>query len=177
MLEIVISVVLLCLAIVLAFFMHKSKGNPNSIFTKSLFRVKSVRIFPVVSLVYAFFAAVVLFFGLLVADRASSHKQYIPATITEVLMTYEKFNTGFDYPLLLTKGRERISEGHPKILVIGDSFVEGQGITNQNQIWWGIMSFELERRGYDCNVYAVGYPGASTNDEFRWLRDTALLEK
>jgi len=38
------------------------------------------------------------------------------------------------------------------------------------------MSSELERRGFDCEIYAVGSPGASTYDEFLWLRDTTLLE-
>ena len=34
----------------------------------------------------------------------------------------------------------------------------------------------LERRGYDCSVYAAGWPNASTYDEYTWLRDTPILD-
>ena len=145
---------------------------------KALFRVKSLRVFPVRSLAYTFFAAVILFFGLTVVDRASGHERHIHEDVVGFMMTFEKMNTGLDYPLVAVKGTEqRPGNGErARILVVGDSFVWGHGLTNLNQIWWSIMSSELERRGYDCDVYATGFPGATTNDEFRWLRDSALLK-
>jgi len=174
--KIIVCAVLLCLSAVLAFAMRRNKNNPGSVFKKSLFRVKSVRVFPVTSLAYAFFSFVILFFGLLAVDRASGYERCFQEDLIETFMGLEKFDGTLDYPLMAIKGRENIRGEHPKILVLGDSFVWGHGLSNSNQIWWSIMASELARRGYDCEVYAVGYPGASTYDEFRWLRDTALLE-
>ena len=143
---------------------------------RALFRVKSLRFFPARSLTYAFFAFVILFIGLLAVDRATGYEQEYLDSFVLFMMKYEKYNTGRAYPLMALKWRDQISEEHPKILVVGDSFVWGDGTSNLNQIWWSAMARELDRRGYDCQVYAVGYFGASTQDEFCWLRDTAVLE-
>jgi len=145
-----------------------------------------VQILPVISLVYAFFAVVILFFGLLVTDKISRFDQFqeevemqlrmrgLGLSMRESLLTGRFVNP--DYPFLAVKGRDAIREEHPKILVVGDSFVFGSGLTNINQIWWTILQSELNQRGYDCAVYAAGLGGASTWDELLWLRDTALLE-
>lgn len=174
--RIIVSVVLLCAAAALAFSMHKNKNNPSSIYTKALFRIKSVRFFPVVSLVYAYFAVVCLFFGLLIVNHASGYEQLFKEHSIATSMRFEKRTRKYPYSLMQIEGREDIREEHPKILVIGDSFVWGDGITNLNQIWWGILRSELERRGYDCAVYAVGWGGFSTYEEFLWLRDKSILE-
>ena len=178
MVRIAVSAILLCLTAGLAFAMRRSTNNPDSVFKKSLFRVKSVRFFPVASLAYAFFAVVIVFFGLLMADEFSGREQekLLHENLVDSMMNFEKFNTGLDYPLMAIKRRVKINKEHRKILVLGDSFVWGYALTNINQIWWSIMSSELERRGYDCEVYAAAFLGASTSDEFRWLRDTALLK-
>ena len=172
-----IAVILLCLSSALIFSLYKNKSNPNSAYTKALFRIKSIRFFPVISLTYAFFAVMILFCGLFIADTVSGHEQQYHEMLVTNMMCYEKFNTGLDYPLMAIKGRERtINKERPKILVLGDSFVWGSSLTNANQIWWNVMASELERRGYNCEVYAAGFPGANTIDEFFWLYNTALLE-
>ena len=171
---IAVSAILLCLSTGLGVAMHRGKGNPDSVFAKALLR--GIRVLPVRSFAYAFFAAVIVFFGLLVADRASGYLALVREDFTGIFMNYEKLSTKFAYPLMAIKGREEISQGHPKILVVGDSFVWGDGSTNLNQIWWNVMARELERRGYDCQVYAAGLCRASTYDEFLWLKDTPLLE-
>jgi hypothetical protein len=70
------------------------------------------------------------------------------------------------------KGRKQ------RILVVGDSFVWGDGYLNANDIWWRQLERELRHRGYfGVEVVAAGFPGASTQDELRWLRDDGLLER
>jgi len=157
--------------------MHRARGNPGSIFTKSLLRVKGARFLPVISLVYAFYAATVVFFSLQVVDIASRYERYFYESNTLMVMTQEKLTQKYEYPLMAIKGRDSIGEKKkPRILVLGDSFVWGYGLSNMNQIWWNMMARELERRGYDCDVYAAGIFGARTYDEYVWLRYTTLLE-
>jgi len=175
--RILVCAVLLCITAALIFAMHKARGNPGSVFTKSLFRVKGARVLPVISLVYVFYAAVVLFFGLQVVEIASGYERYFYEDNTLLLMSMEKLTQKYDYPLMAIKGRDSIGEKRkPRILVVGDSDVWGSGLSNSNQIWWNMMARELERRGYDCEVFALGRRGASTYDEYLWLRDTSVLE-
>ncbi|MCC7527883.1 MAG: SGNH/GDSL hydrolase family protein, partial [Candidatus Melainabacteria bacterium] len=66
--------------------------------------------------------------------------------------------------------------GKKRILVIGDSFVWGDGSNNVNTLWWRQLEIELKRRGYNqVEVIAAGLNGASTHDEAKWL--STLLPK
>ncbi len=66
--------------------------------------------------------------------------------------------------------------GKKRILVVGDSFVWGDGAVNVNTLWWRQLQAELRRRGYDqVEVIAAGMNGASTHDEASWL--STLLPK
>lgn len=57
-----------------------------------------------------------------------------------------------------------------RILVVGDSFVWGDGLANLNHVWWRQLQWELERRGYwTVDVLALGARGASTQDQLGWL--------
>jgi len=180
MARIVVALILLCTAVPLVFFMQKYRDKPDSTFTKSLFQISSVRFFPVRSLVYTFFAIVILSSCLLVADKASNYEQYVQEDREIAGMGLEKFARlwpEYEYPLVAMKGTlPSIHKEARNILVIGDSFVWGHGTSNMNQVWWGILSSELERRGYDCNVYAVGFPGVSTCEELYWMTNTPMLE-
>ena len=67
------------------------------------------------------------------------------------------------------------ASGKSRILVIGDSFVWGDGYVNANDIWWRQLERELHRRGYwDVEVVAAGFLGASTQDQLAWLRAGGL---
>lgn len=69
------------------------------------------------------------------------------------------------------------SANRRRILIIGDSFVWGDGVTNLNMTWWRQLQWELERRGYaGVDVLAAGLNGASTQDQFGWLADGLLDE-
>lgn len=58
-----------------------------------------------------------------------------------------------------------------RILVIGDSYVWGDGYANLNDIWWRQLERELQSRGYNqVEVIAAGYPGASTKEELSYAK-------
>jgi lysophospholipase L1-like esterase len=66
--------------------------------------------------------------------------------------------------------------GKKRILVLGDSFVWGDGSESVNQLWWRQLQLELARRGYPkVEVIAAGLNGASTRDQKDWL--SALIPK
>jgi lysophospholipase L1-like esterase len=66
--------------------------------------------------------------------------------------------------------------GKKRILVVGDSFVWGDGSVNINTLWWRQLQSELVRRGYNqVEVIAAGLNGSSTHDEAKWL--STLLPK
>jgi lysophospholipase L1-like esterase len=66
-------------------------------------------------------------------------------------------------------------EGRRRILVLGDSFVWGDGYSNANDIWWRQLERELRQRGYgDVDVIAAGVNGASTQDQLRWLKTLGI---
>lgn len=54
-----------------------------------------------------------------------------------------------------------------RILVVGDSFVWGDGYANMNDIWWRKLQRELVKRGYyDVQVIGMGWIGQNTREEF-----------
>ena len=64
--------------------------------------------------------------------------------------------------------------GEKRILVIGDSFVWGDGYANLNDIWWRQLERELRSRGYNqVSVMAAGMCGAQTAEQSRWLEQVA----
>ena len=63
------------------------------------------------------------------------------------------------------------ANGKKRILVMGDSFVWGDGLANMNDIWWQQLQNELKTRGYnDVEVIAAGKCGASTRMELDWAK-------
>lgn len=67
--------------------------------------------------------------------------------------------------------------GRQRLLVVGDSFIWGDGLSNLNMTWWKQLQWELERRGYhNIDVIAAGTNGASTQDQYGWFTTGRLLE-
>ncbi|MDC1073580.1 hypothetical protein OAR43_10265, partial [Gammaproteobacteria bacterium] len=83
-------------------------------------------------------------------------------------------------PVFKSKGYEPPvpSQDRRRVLVIGDSFVWGDGIANINMIWWRQLQWELERRGYfEVDVIAAGMNAASTQDQLGWIVEDRLLDR
>lgn len=58
-----------------------------------------------------------------------------------------------------------------RILVVGDSYVWGNGYANMNTLWWRQLARELERRGYnDVEVVGAGMSSTTTRDELQWIK-------
>ena len=77
-----------------------------------------------------------------------------------------------DYPLDLDA-----LEDKKKIMVIGDSFIWGDGCSNSNYLWWRQLQRKLYEGGYqDCVVIGVGKCGASTQNQLDYLKNTNLIE-
>lgn len=90
---------------------------------------------------------------------------------------YQKMLNAPTAPLFRSRGYlpPPVTPGRQRLLVIGDSFIWGDGLTNINMIWWRQLQWELERRGYhSVDVIAAGLNGASTQDQLRWLREDLL---
>lgn len=65
----------------------------------------------------------------------------------------------------------QVAQKPNRILVMGDSFVWGDGYANMNDIWWRQLQRELTHRGYnDVEVIAAGLNGASTHEELEQAR-------
>lgn len=65
-----------------------------------------------------------------------------------------------------------------RILVMGDSFVWGDGYANMNDIWWRQLQRELTRRGYDqVEVIAAGLRGASTRQQLEQAKNLVRIYK
>jgi hypothetical protein len=80
-------------------------------------------------------------------------------------------------PLLLRKGEKLLpkASGTKRILIIGDSFVFGDGYTNSNLTWWSTLHNNLLMSGYNIELIAAGYNGMSAYEEYRLLKDTNII--
>ncbi len=93
---------------------------------------------------------------------------------------YKKIQNSFSSPLFVSLGYSgpEFKPGHKRILVVGDSFIWGDGLTNINMTWWRQLQWELRRRGFDdVDIIAAGTNGASTQDELNWFTEGHLFEQ
>jgi len=151
-----------------------------------LFLLRTKRdVFPVLplrSLLVVPIVALLIIAVLFLLDRQlSGHvatKEWVVENENINLNNYEKILSSFDQPLFKTNAytAPQPSDTRKRILIVGDSYIWGDGHTNINMIWWRQLQWELERRGYhNVDVIAAGQNGASTQDQFYWLKDTNLL--
>ena len=83
-----------------------------------------------------------------------------------------------EYPLITLRRKELVEEEQKKkILIIGDSYITGNGFSNINYAWWRQLELELYDRGYyNVEICAAGIGGHSTYDEMNWLVNTSLVK-
>lgn len=69
------------------------------------------------------------------------------------------------WPVNESKGSKK------RILVLGDSFVWGIGLSNLNDTWWRQLGKELKRRGFEeVEVIGAGLPCKSTREQLEQAR-------
>jgi hypothetical protein len=170
---IIIGVILALIAILLTSYIHQIKTDKYK--TRCLFTVKGIQFFPINSFIYALTGLLIAVTGMFIVEHSVDiFKWNIDDGIINN-MNYDKISTDRKYPLVKIKGIASDTDAKVKILVLGDSFVFGDGSSNLNYLWWNQLSSELTRRGYNCTVYAVGQGGASTFDELKWLKNTSMI--
>lgn len=179
-----LAAALTCAVIFMLVFYIRLKKSGNDEM-KYLFRFRGVGFFPLNSFVYAVFVFAAVTAVLFAADASMNYSDWytenerIRVLNNDVNQAVKwsgnevnKRDTG--YPLLRYPG-ETERKAAVNILVVGDSFVYGDGCTNMNDIWWSRLSNELESRGYDCAVNAVALGATGTADQLKWLTDTPLM--
>lgn len=148
-----------------------------------IFRFQGGRLFPSLSLVYFFASAAVVFISLLFIDRIlipqlEDSERFASASWKkedEKIKgnNYFRSQSYTDDNVWRSPGfpvEKRKKTAH-RILVVGDSFVWGTGLSNMNDIWWRQLQKELQRRGYnDVEVIAAGKFGMNTRDELEMTR-------
>lgn len=81
------------------------------------------------------------------------------------------------YPLIRDMADETLYDENTKnIVIIGDSFVWGQGSINRNELFWGLAEEQLRSEGYNVRFYPVCMAGANAYEEIKWLTETSLTE-
>ncbi len=134
---------------------------------------------PFVSLQYFAVIVGVVYIVLAIADSVMPQFSYWYTenddinNMTYAHVTINENNSELGYPIYdLPKG-----EDEKIILVVGDSFIWGDGTSNINNIWWRVLERRFNEEGYDnVKVIGVGWRGASTEHEYQWLSQTTLLE-
>ena len=145
-----------------------------------LFVIKGIEILPLKAIVYALTGAFLLislmFFTENIINAVTKWDKWNADLTVINSMIYEKISDDLEYPLVRLKGQDSDKDADVRILVLGDSFVQGHGSSNINYLWWNQLSRELNARGYDCTVDAVGEGGASTFDQYKWLSETSMID-
>ena len=79
-------------------------------------------------------------------------------------------------PLITDMPREDIyTDDTVRIVVIGDSFIWGYACLNRNELFWRQLEQSLRSKGYDVRIDAVGFSGANSYEELRWLTEYDVI--
>lgn len=160
------------------------------------FRGRMYPVLPLRALVYAVIGAVLFLISMgmmewslerrsrsLVHDLQTASTEWMVENYNIQLMNNLKLHdVTYDSPLWRSRAFKvdvtHAENSRHRILVIGDSFVWGDGYANMNDLWWRQLQRELNRRGYwDVEVSALGWCGAATQDEFYWLSKKDWVNK
>ncbi len=170
--------------------------------TPYLINVKGKRLIPLMSWALLSLILVISFIALKITDVSiTDYSDWQQENQTRIMMTADKtyptaeavrigiregsvpedyfISDGIihlDYPLTRLSANNDGSSSGCRIAVLGDSFVWGQSLINQNSVMYRQLYYELTRRGYNCSVWGIGVGGASTFDEYLWLAESSLLE-
>lgn len=146
------------------------------------FKDKKYKVFPKEAVILFICLLLLLIISLVIIDKSMPQYAYWKKENEKISYNMKikrkEFISQKDYPLLSYNFKDISIGDKKKILVIGDSYLEGDGCFNINQTWWRQLNYELNERGYyDVEVVGVGLCGASTFDELNWLRYTDMIEE
>ncbi len=154
---------------------------------RCLFRLdvagRSVPVVPVFALKFLLYSVLVLALAALILDRSIIPGLETSGTITSRgwvdhnrrvnINNREKNLARPPSPVWRSKGipAKQQKTKAKRILVMGDSYVWGDGTVNVNDLWWRQLARELARRGYhDVEVIAAGLSGDETRQQIEWAR-------
>ncbi|SHN52076.1 SGNH/GDSL hydrolase family protein [Desulfovibrio litoralis] len=157
------------------------KGYIRAFFWLS--KKKSVPVFPLRSIiglciVFICLVAIAFFLELELGMMAKTQQISTPEWVLENSkinkQNYIKILNNKTNPIMKGLGfaPPEVSNERKRILVVGDSYIWGDGLVNINTVWWRQLNWELEKRGYNnIDVIAIGVNGASTKDQLAWLKE------
>lgn len=140
-------------------------------------KIKKVYLFGVL---YAVVILLLIFLSLLFIDRSMPNYTLWKIEDDKINnMRFKNLNTimkNEDTKLLNYNGASLTKNSKKTILVLGDSYIFGDGYDNINYTWWKQLQLELYNRGYyDVSIEASGISGDSTYDEMKRLTETSLI--
>lgn len=147
-------------------------------------------VLPVISIAYFLISVLIILSMAIIVDKVllpglEDDRRVVAQGWTDdnnriIRFMFDRNQANFDNPIWRS-AIFPVKEAHPgkkRILVMGDSFVWGDGSSNMNDIWWRQLQGELHRRGYnDVEVIAAGLCGASTHVELDWAKNLVAKYK
>ncbi len=136
------------------------------------------RILPLYGIIYSIFLILLLFLTCLIIEIIIPKYSNWQKENDKILnVRKDKLDLTLDYPYL-DYSETKLTKNEKRILIIGDSYLQGSGYTNINDTYFRQLQLELYNRGYyDATIYAVGKFGASTYDELKFLTDTNMIKE
>jgi lysophospholipase L1-like esterase len=113
--------------------------------------------------------------GMFVRDRATGYRLAANYTGYESNRIEYRVTVHTDALAMRVPVRAPAGDGRPRVLVLGDSFVFGQGVEAQDA-WPAQLELALAARGDTVAVLNGGIPGYSTLDEAAWLSAYGLAQ-
>lgn len=134
-----------------------------------------------------FITIIILLFGLefilSLSKEKKEHMEWIQEDILINKMNTDKLQNKDrnSNPLWIHEGESlpNKKDGIKRILIIGDSFIWGNGYDNSNHIWWQQFKQKLKQNGYNnVEIVAAGIDGYSTKQEFEnIIKNKFLMEQ
>ena len=138
---------------------------------KALFSVRKYKVLPVKAVQYSVIISGVLFLVMSIADVMMP--QFAYWKIEDSALSFNtkthaetNINAMKAYPLVKLQDSYEKQPDEKVILILGDSFIWGDGSSNVNVLWWRMLQKRIHDEGFrKCRIVAVGQSGASTQDQ------------
>ena len=164
--------------LVLTFFLKLIFSGRNALFT-----VRKYKFLPIKAVQYCVIVFGGLFAVLSAADVLMPQFSYLDIEdsailgFTKVHAETNLYETEHIYPLAKIQDNYEKQPDEKVILVLGDSFIWGDGSSNVNVLWWRMLQKRIRDEGFGkCRIVGVGQCYAGTQDQLYWLEHTTMLD-